>query len=96
MESEIILEKLDEIKNLLKSQEKLLCFNEAAKYLNLSKSHLYKLTCSNRIKHFKPNGKKIYFLPSDLNNWLLRNPVRTINQLDQAAADYVTNSKWEK
>ena len=52
--------------------ERPLSFSEAAEYCSLSKSYLYKLTRLNKISFSKPNGKKIYFLKSDLNNYLLR------------------------
>src|SRR4051812_20603400 len=34
--------------------------------LDLSKSHLYKLTANDRVPHSKPNGKKLYFHREDL------------------------------
>ncbi|WP_332912625.1 helix-turn-helix domain-containing protein [Algoriphagus boritolerans] len=33
-------------------------FNEACKYLDVSPSHLYKLTSTKHIPHFCPQGKK--------------------------------------
>ena len=89
---EIILEKLATIENLLKGQtEKPLTINEAAQYLDLSKSYLYKLTCSRKIGHFKPHGKRIYFAKSELDAWLFRNPVKTTGAIEQEADDYVVN-----
>ncbi len=44
---------------------------EAAKYLGISKSYLYKLTSKSEISHFKPSGKTIYFQKSDLDNWAM-------------------------
>lgn len=77
--------------------EKPLSFPEAAEYLNVSKSHLYKLTHKNQIPFFKPNGKMIYFLKSDLRKWLLRNRQSTADEIEQKAVDYVTlNSKVVK
>ena len=48
---------------------------EAAEYLGVSKSHLYKLTSKSEIPHYKPNGKTIYFKRIDLDNWALRRRV---------------------
>jgi len=73
----------------IQQAEKPLSFSEAAEYLNVSKSHLYKLTSTNRIAHYKPNGKKIYFKKSDLNNYLFRNRKASDQELDQRATDYV-------
>jgi len=48
-------------------------FNECASYINQSRSYLYKLTSQGLIPHYKPNGKKIYFKRSELDEWMLRN-----------------------
>ena len=64
---ESILVKLTKIENLLKGQtEKPLPLEEAARYLDVSKSHLYKLTSSHKIPHYKPQGKRVYFAKSEL------------------------------
>ena len=88
----IILEKLTNIENLLKGQtEKPLTLEEAARYLDLSTSTLYKMTSSNTICHYKPNGKRIYFSKPELDTWLLRNPVKTTADIEQEANDYLVN-----
>ena len=90
----IILEKLNVIEKLLKGQTvKPLTFDEAARYLDVSKSHLYKLTSANKIPHYKPQGKRLYFAKSELNAWLLRMPVKTTGKIEQEADDYIVNGK---
>ena len=89
-----ILEKLTTIENLLKGQtEKPLTFDEAAQYLDVSKSHLYKLTSTNRVPHYKPQGKRLYFAKSELDTWLFRNPVKTTAAIEQEANDYLVGGK---
>ena len=89
---DIIIEKLTTIENLLKNQtEKPLTLEEAARYLDLSTSTLYKMTSSSKICFYKPNGKRIYFDKSDLDAWILRNPVKTETEIEQEANDYLTN-----
>ncbi len=89
-----ILEKLN---SLIELDEKPLTTKEACEYLNISLSYLYKLTHENRIPFFKPNGKMIYFLKSDLRTWLLRNRQSTADEIEQSAVDFVTlNSKVVK
>ena len=89
-----ILNKLTKIENLLKGQtEKPLTFDEAARYLDVSKSHLYKLTSTNRVPHYKPQGKRVYFSKSELDTWLLRNPVKTTPDLEQEANNYIVNGE---
>ena len=91
----IILEKLANIENLLlKGQtEKPLTLEEAARYLDLSTSTLYKMTSSNKICFYKPNGKRIYFDKSELDTYLLRNPVKTEMEVEQEAHNYIVNGK---
>lgn len=67
--------------------ERPMTFSEAAVYLNLSKSYLYKLTFQRLIPHFKPMGKKIYFKREDLETFLLRRPVPTTEALEQKAVN---------
>ena len=46
---------------------------EAAAYLGISINTLYRMTSKREIPFYKPNGKTIYFLTSDLDAWLYRN-----------------------
>ena len=93
--SNIILNKLTAIESLLEStnQTKPLNLVEAAKFLDLSRSHLYKLTSERKIPHFKPNGKKIYFDKSELVQWLKRKPKRTLEETEEKAASYIVSGK---
>lgn len=49
--------------------------SRAAEYLNISKSHLYKLTHTNQIVHSKPTNGKLYFEKSDLDRWAFSNKI---------------------
>jgi len=63
---------LKEIKELLTtSKDEPLTIEKASLYLNCKKSYLYYLIFNGKIKHYKPNGKKVYFMKSDLNKWVL-------------------------
>ena len=93
--SNIILNKLTAIESLLEvtNQTKPLTLVEAAKFLDLSRSHLYKLTSERKIPHFKPNGKKIYFDESELVQWLKRKPARIREETEEEAASYIVSGK---
>ena len=93
--SNIILKKLTAIESLLEeaNQTKPLTIQETAKFLNLSQSHLYKLTSERKIPHFKPSGKKIYFDKSELVQWLKRNPARTREETEEKAASYIVSGR---
>ena len=92
---EQILEKLSKIESLYRSQpiKEILNFVEACTFLSYSKSYLYKLTHSRQIPHFKPNKKKLYFKRSDLEGWLLRNRVKTADEIEQKAIGHTIKKK---
>ena len=95
MESFEIDQRLDGIeKNLfsIKLQSKeILTLEEAAEYMGMKKSYLYKLTSSNKFKFFSPLGKLIYFLKEDINDFLLQNPNKTISSIEDDVQDF-----WSK
>jgi len=74
----------------------ILSFDEASKFLNLSKSYLYKLTSSGQIPHYKPQGKMLYFEKSELEYWLRQNPVKTNQQILQESELHLINAMRKK
>lgn len=69
-----ISKQLDEIQTLLqKKDSKPLNFIEAAQYLSISHSTLYKLTYQRKISCHKPNGKYLYFYKHELDEWIAGN-----------------------
>lgn len=88
-----IVKRLDKIERLLESQnlvrKSILNFNETCQYLELSQSHLYKLTSTGAVPHYKPNGKKIYFKREELDDWLLRNRSTTQEEVETQAATFI-------
>ena len=88
-----IIKRLERLERLIESQsintKEVLNFNETCQYLELSQSHLYKLTSTGAIPHYKPNGKKIYFNRPELDAWLLRNRADYKQEIEQEAANYL-------
>lgn len=88
-----IFEKLESIEKMLIEQnllkKEVLNFTEAAIYLEVSHSHLYKLTSSGAIPSYKPNGKKLYFNRKELDTWLLSNKQVSTNEVEQQADEYL-------
>lgn len=89
----IILKKLESIERMLTEQNMLkkevLTFNEAAIYLEVSHSHLYKMTSTGIVPSYKPNGKKLYFNRKELDLWLLSNKQLSKDEIDQQASNYL-------
>lgn len=63
--------------NTIFSTKEVLTSDEAARYLGISKSYLYKLTIKQVIPHYKPMGKMCYFNRVELERWLQNNRVAT-------------------
>jgi excisionase family DNA binding protein len=82
-----ILERLKSIERKLEElavlNKETLTLKEAAKYLDLSCSHLYKLTYSKQIPHYKPRGKNVFFEKRELDKWLLQNRQATKAEMEQ-------------
>ena len=71
----------------------MLTLAEAASYMSLSKSYLYKLVCWGEIAHYKPGGKRVYFHIDDVVAWLQRNRIPSRDELERRAECYVSQSK---
>lgn len=82
---EMRIKELEEVnmKLLIKRLEKVECdqyvqkdvftTEEACLFLDISPSQLYKLTSKQKIPHYKPRGKMVYFDKKELVKWLKRN-----------------------
>ena len=85
--------RVEELEQMLFLTKNVLSFDEASKFLNLSKSYLYKLTSGNLIPHYKPPGKMLYFEKVELEAWLRQNPIKTQAQIEQEAQKYILNNR---
>ena len=74
--------------NTIFCTKEVLTSDEAAKYMGVSKSYLYKLTMRQQIPHYKPMGKMCYFNRAELEQWLQSNRVSTSTEISQQAAAY--------
>ncbi|MBS0424570.1 MAG: helix-turn-helix domain-containing protein [Proteobacteria bacterium] len=95
---ELIFDKLNNIENLLKAVMKkdngtivvteVFNLKQAAEYVSLSKSAIYKKTSERNIPHFK-QGKKLYFKRSELDTWLTELKITTHAEIEKQANDYI-------
>jgi excisionase family DNA binding protein len=92
---EIILKELKKLNNLISEQNLLkkdvLNFLEACQYLDVSGSHLYKLTSSKQVPHFRPLGRRLYFNRQELDKWLQQKRQKTNAEIEMESRDYVIN-----
>ncbi|MDC8101665.1 helix-turn-helix domain-containing protein [Chryseobacterium rhizosphaerae] len=73
--------------------EQILNFKQAAEFLSISLSALYKITHKKAITFYKPNGKLIYFKKSDLIKWMLSNEQQCQAEF---AEDYLNTLKTKR
>jgi len=76
------------IENMAFCTKEVLTSDEAAKYLGVSKSYLYKLTMRQQIPHYKPMGKMCYFNRAELEAWLQSNRIATTTEINERANAY--------
>ena len=74
--------------NTIFCTKEVLTSDEAAKYMGVSKSYLYKLTMRQQIPHYKPMGKMCYFNRLELEKWLQSNRISTSTETSQQAQAY--------
>lgn len=92
MDLEIIDQRLTRIENLLFSQKEVLTIDEVSILTGKSKSHLYKLTCTGLIPHYK-QGKHLFFDRHEIESWLKLNRIKSLDEIEQEASTFVTLNK---
>lgn len=70
----------DLIKRFKPKDDDFLSVTEAASFVNLKPSTLYKLVSSRKIPFHKP-GKQLYFKPSELRGWIELGRNLTVNEM---------------
>ena len=70
-------------------KKEMLTTQQAAEYLGLKVSYLYKLMMNRAIAYYKPNGKVCYFDTDDLDVWKCSNRICTQAELDSQAQFYM-------
>ena len=72
--------------NTIFTTKEVLTSDEAARYLGVSKSCLYKWTCARQIPHYKsPTGKLCFFNRAEVEAWMQSIKVQTDDELEQEA-----------
>ena len=95
---DVILKELAEIKrHAALSGTRVLKLSDVALMTGLSKSNLYKKTCSNAIPFYKnEGGKHLFFEKSEIESWCLKHRHATSEELETEAANYVVAGKTKK
>ena len=73
------------LEQLLHQGKDVLTLEEAAKFMGIARSSLYKMTHEQTIPFYKPNGKMIFFEKSDLLAWGRKNRVSSEAEISEEA-----------
>lgn len=85
---------LNNIEAMLLNNKTIFNLQDVCRYTGLSPSFIYKKTSAKSIPHYKPSGKILIFKKEEIDEWLLRNQVSTMDDIEQYAIDFVTNKTW--
>lgn len=85
-----ILATLEELKQVtLLGVKEVLDVNDVAALTGLSMSSIHRLTSKRLIPYYKPNGGKLFFKKSEINQWLLRNRQASVADINSEAVTHV-------
>ena len=77
--------RVQSLEQLLHQGKDVLTLEEAAKFMGIARSSLYKMTHEQTIPFYKPNGKMIFFEKSDLLAWVRKNRVSSETEISEEA-----------
>ncbi len=83
----VLQERVNKLENLCYAAKEVLNLEEAAVFLGIAKSTLYKMTHLGQIPYFKPSGKLIFFEKSALLDWVRGAPVMTKEEIMEKAQE---------
>lgn len=66
---------------------------EAAEYLGITRSYLYKLMMWRKVSYYKPRGKLCFFKKSDLDEYIFSYKVKSENELTAESEAYMLHRK---
>lgn len=91
-----------ELKRLLVSQKTVFTVDDFCTYTGMAKPTAYKLTSGHLIEFSCPQGKVIYFEKKKVDEWLLKNPILPIDDVNQRVINYTIDQPakgvklWQK
>lgn len=91
MENEIIMMKLNRIEKYIFGLKEVLSVEELSEYTGFRQSYIYKLVHTGSIPYSKPNGKKLFFSRKEIDEWLLTNKHKSLEDIETEVIEYVFN-----
>ena len=75
---EELQKRMDAVEDILDNAKEVLSVEEAARFMDIARSSLYKMTSDRSIPFYRPNGKMIYFEKADILEWIRKNRVMPV------------------
>ena len=75
---EELQKRMDAVEDILDNAKEVLSVEEAACFMDIARSSLYKMTSDRSIPFYRPNGKMIYFEKADILEWIRKNRVMSV------------------
>ena len=75
---EELQKRMDAVEDILDNTKEVLSVEEAARFMDIARSSLYKMTSDRSIPFYRPNGKMIYFEKADILEWIRKNRVMPV------------------
>lgn len=75
---EELQKRMDTVEDILDNAKEVLSVEEAARFMDIARSSLYKMTSDRSIPFYRPNGKMIYFEKADILEWIRKNRVMPV------------------
>lgn len=91
--NEMILHKLTQIERHIFGLKPILNVEELSDYTGFKKSYIYKLVHSNLLPYAKPNGKVLFFDRAKIDEWLLSNSSKSIDEIRAEALEFSFKNK---
>lgn len=84
-ENKTLAHRLEVVENVVALAKEVLTLEEAAMFIGVKRSQLYKMTHKQAIPFYKPNGKLVYFERSELLKWLRSGASMSQEQINEKA-----------
>ena len=80
----------------MENERNLMTTTEAARYLGVKPSYLYKMMMRRAIPDYKPGGKLCFCAKEDLDVWLKRVRIKSQDEIDSEASRYLISREKNK
>ena len=77
--------RVETLEDMLEAGTEVLTVEEAAKFMGMARSSLYKMTSDQTIPFYRPNGKMIFFEKTDILSWIRKNRVSSREEIEEEA-----------